>query len=486
MEKKFVDEIKIGISDDYIRKNYGTKRPLDALCELIDNSMDAWASKIWIDYDYSNGLLTISDNGGGSSFKEITEKLPKLGNSSKVNEDKNIGLMGVGYLTSCFFLINPFFTKRVESFFETDNLDEKTSFEFIADMSDNETPKLKNIHSQQSVSNKSGTKISFKGVHFEDFEDYDKPLGKIYCNAIMNKEITIYLNGKTIKPQDMFYRDFIKREGLKRILKTKTVKEKYENEEGEIEEIEVTISHFVTSDLFENNDEVDNSLSNCRKFGKKNMNEIDGEDSAGVKSLTNNGLYIDIMGKYILCGGANSIASHIGKKIHYTANPFRIMVSIPPKYRTLLSNPIKTGTSKFLCDIKNKDQSQVFRQTCNYIKNEIKKFVDIKNPSDKKDTKLQTLIKNNSLKYFSEMLKLSDEILNETDVNTLIKKSKELASIQRSIVDEKNINFEKINNSKLESEIEKLQNIIRIYEQVAGSAVNEKVKEILAKQSENN
>jgi hypothetical protein len=32
MEKKFVDEIKIGISDDYIRKNYGTKRPLDALC----------------------------------------------------------------------------------------------------------------------------------------------------------------------------------------------------------------------------------------------------------------------------------------------------------------------------------------------------------------------------------------------------------------------------------------------------------------------
>ena len=54
-------------------------RPINALMEFVDNSIDAGATKI--DISYSNNRLSIKDNGKGMSASIIENYLLKIGNS---------------------------------------------------------------------------------------------------------------------------------------------------------------------------------------------------------------------------------------------------------------------------------------------------------------------------------------------------------------------------------------------------------------------
>lgn len=89
--KNFID---IKLSKDYITDNFSGDNYLEAIMEIVWNSIDADASEISIDLT-SNAIgsgidsLSITDNGHGIEYEKIQEYLKELGKSAKKNSHKS-------------------------------------------------------------------------------------------------------------------------------------------------------------------------------------------------------------------------------------------------------------------------------------------------------------------------------------------------------------------------------------------------------------
>lgn len=80
----------------YALQNLGYKNDV-ALCDIIDNSIDAGATKIWLDIEKDK--ITITDNGKGMNL-EVLEEALKLG-SDIIREDNTcLGKFGMGLSTA--------------------------------------------------------------------------------------------------------------------------------------------------------------------------------------------------------------------------------------------------------------------------------------------------------------------------------------------------------------------------------------------------
>lgn len=82
--------ISVQVADDHLQKLAASKRAIDALSELVWNSLDADASLVTIDI-IENGLsgidqLVVKDNGCGFSPSDIENAFTNLGNSWKKRE----------------------------------------------------------------------------------------------------------------------------------------------------------------------------------------------------------------------------------------------------------------------------------------------------------------------------------------------------------------------------------------------------------------
>lgn len=89
--KNFID---IKLSKDYITDNFSGDNYLDAIMEIVWNSIDADASEISIDLTSNvigSGIdsLSITDNGHGIEYEKIQEYLKELGKSAKKNSHKS-------------------------------------------------------------------------------------------------------------------------------------------------------------------------------------------------------------------------------------------------------------------------------------------------------------------------------------------------------------------------------------------------------------
>jgi hypothetical protein len=279
---------------------------------------------------------------------------------------------------------------------------------------------------------------------------------------------------------NLFYRDLLKSERLEEILKTKILTEKINNET-----FNVTVSHFFPYDLFRTNKT--NVYDNAYKLERNQRNKIDALSIYNPIENCNNGLYLDIMGKYIIHGGENTISEYIitDGKLHNSIKIVRVLVVIPPKYRYLIANPIKNGIKRPLSEIKDSNGEKVFEKTCKYIKDIVGETVKKTSPTrnNKSTTKINNLIRNDSLKYFPEMSTLAEEILNENDTNILVEKAKKIAEFQKKIGDKEKIDhkiFEKTQND----EIKWLKRQVYHYRNECGNAVREKVEQLLKEEDE--
>ena len=73
--------------------------PLTAIAEITDNSKDAKAKKVHIDYDSEYGILIFRDDGVGMDKKDL-ENCLNLGYSKKRGNSEFIGEYGNGFKSS--------------------------------------------------------------------------------------------------------------------------------------------------------------------------------------------------------------------------------------------------------------------------------------------------------------------------------------------------------------------------------------------------
>ena len=79
--------ISVQVADDYLQKLASSKRAIDALSELVWNSLDADATSVSIN-TIENGLsgndkIIVKDNGSGFSSLDIETVFTNLGNYGK-------------------------------------------------------------------------------------------------------------------------------------------------------------------------------------------------------------------------------------------------------------------------------------------------------------------------------------------------------------------------------------------------------------------
>ena len=83
---------------------YGYSTPM-AIADLIDNSIFAGASRVWLSFHWSgaDSFISIADNGRGMSEEQLVSAM-KLGsqNPLEVRPEKDLGRFGLGLKTSSF------------------------------------------------------------------------------------------------------------------------------------------------------------------------------------------------------------------------------------------------------------------------------------------------------------------------------------------------------------------------------------------------
>jgi hypothetical protein len=74
-----------------------------AIADIIDNSLDAEANKIWVEIlpQKDDFVITIADNGAGMS-RDILDQAMKLGSITNRNEGSDLGKFGMGLVTASF------------------------------------------------------------------------------------------------------------------------------------------------------------------------------------------------------------------------------------------------------------------------------------------------------------------------------------------------------------------------------------------------
>ena len=192
----------------YALQNLGYKNDV-ALCDIIDNSIDAGATKIWLDIEKDK--ITITDNGKGMNL-EVLEEALKLG-SDIIREDNTcLGKFGMGLSTASISIgdrttvltKNKVSNEIFKSSVDTNIIKLKNKFVKFLGQADEKDKKLFN---EKLNDEKSGTVVileqctGIKNKNIGQFSNKMKStIGRIY-RKFMNK-IIFYVNDIKVEVDD--------------------------------------------------------------------------------------------------------------------------------------------------------------------------------------------------------------------------------------------------------------------------------------------
>jgi Histidine kinase-, DNA gyrase B-, and HSP90-like ATPase len=168
-----------------------------AIPELIDNSLDAKASEIHI--DYGDGNLAIRDNGVGMNASQL-EKAMDLG-SEQVYTNEKIGHFGTGMKSAILNLISE---KTEEIGFQTSDGEEQVGLVWKPNESflDFEGPfTLGDQHPN------TGTSVLITNCQKIQLSTLKRNLGCMYYPILKTETVKIYINGDLLVGTDPLYRD---------------------------------------------------------------------------------------------------------------------------------------------------------------------------------------------------------------------------------------------------------------------------------------
>ena len=204
-----------------------------AVADLIDNSIEAKATTVWIDIDWGKGgksaYVSIADNGLGMSPRELREAL-RFG-SERDYEDEDLGKFGLGLktasLSQCLKFtvatrLNPNRSDIAAYCWDVEHVDATNRWEILRVATNN-----LHDHIRQHLKKTTGTALIWERL--DRVLGYKKPEGEVarkqlhamcreleehlamvfhrfLSGEIWGKRLAIYVNGNKVQPWDPFAR----------------------------------------------------------------------------------------------------------------------------------------------------------------------------------------------------------------------------------------------------------------------------------------
>lgn len=317
-----------------IDKIGGTYNPYQAFAELLDNSIDAGASIIQIDYNEIDHELTIKDNGSGISATRITEVLDY---GFGKHRNGKMGEFNVGLKMAAPFLTNINNTNLIEMQVDTVCDNKLTRVVKVYDVND-PIKYLDNEISQMNTTEKNRTTIRLTPVFFNSQKEIDEIINKLgarYHSLITSGKVRIYYNGNKVEGVDMFYRNI-----NETLMHEETVT--CVDAEGEFP-VRVAI-YDVSRGI-----KVQSDTGGNKKTNKSKLNKLDACVPNNVMAAKYRGVYFMVNGVYLTLGGtSNSTSNQFGPTLNTVSNGLRIVVEIPDSRKHYVYFPFKTETNKGL------------------------------------------------------------------------------------------------------------------------------------------
>ena len=421
--KKFTETSKIDPTL-IIDKIGGTYKPYQAFVELVDNSIDADASIIKINYDEIDHVLTIKDNGSGISAERITE-VHNYGFGK--HKETKIGEFNVGLKMVAPFLTNVNNTDLVEMQIDTVCNHKRTCLVKVYDIN-HPIKYLDNEISQTTSTEKNRTIIRITPVFFnsqKEIEEIINKLGARYHSLITSGKVRIYYNGKEIEGVDMFYRN----------LPESLMHEETVICTDEAGEFPVRVAIYDVSRGIK----VQSDTGGNKKTNKSKLNKLDVCVSNNVTAAKYRGIYFMVNGVYLTLGGApNSTSNQFGRELNTVSNGLRIIVEIPDSRKHYVYFPFKTETNKGLKSHYYLGE-QVFKNVIDVVRkhNPTKEQRVEMNQDKKKNIRNTIIVKRNQILDVRETIM---RYINEVETNTteenvqkLIEETKEMVKLLKFI-----------------------------------------------------
>ncbi|MDD5212897.1 MAG: ATP-binding protein [Candidatus Gracilibacteria bacterium] len=231
--KKLLGELDASPSKRIYHSIIADYTPELSIYELIDNAIDNSKEcsklEICVDLDLSDNSITIKDNSGGISGKDL-ENIVSPGKSGNSGDENNIGIFGVGSKRGVISL-----AKKISIVTHSVNDNKTYKIEYDEDWVQDDNWKIP----YYEVDNiELGTTIielsQLRAIEIKELIDrLNKGLPDVYGLIIQNKKVVIKLNGKEIN----FITSFDSEWAFPKGFEPKEIKKIHKYKEGDVEVI---------------------------------------------------------------------------------------------------------------------------------------------------------------------------------------------------------------------------------------------------------
>ncbi len=162
--------------------------PFSAFSELIANSLDAGATKVYVFIDarnMHNAHIEVIDNGAGMTEEQVSNEYAKIGFNGRGDSTTKMGRKGIGKL-SAFYLSNYYYV--ITKVCPGDTRYYLTNFSEIDESNENESPGLRRRNDADRFENRvlfdtfsCGTAIVLENVQFRG---YGKEVFEAFANSL--------------------------------------------------------------------------------------------------------------------------------------------------------------------------------------------------------------------------------------------------------------------------------------------------------------
>ncbi|MCK9439527.1 ATP-binding protein [Patescibacteria group bacterium] len=197
---KFINSLRSAGYDNY-----------DAILDIVDNSLDAKATKVYISIKptVDDFQLTIADNGIGMSEKVLDEAM-RLGSDTERNEDNDLGKFGMGLVTAFLSIgrkLTVITNKDGDFYTSIQDVDEiERTNEFVKELRKS-TREEEDFYKEVSKNKKSGTVIkiekcdNIQNTNINEFvERLNKKIGQTFRYFL--SKCDIYIRGDKVEKID--------------------------------------------------------------------------------------------------------------------------------------------------------------------------------------------------------------------------------------------------------------------------------------------
>lgn len=198
-----------------------------AIADIIDNSISAKATTVWINYAWegSESWVSILDDGLGMDKGELVDAMtPGSKDPNDERDENDLGRFGLGLKTSSFSQCktlavaskkqNEQILKRCWNLDHVNQTGKWSLLDYISDTNFlNELEKLKSgtlvlwQDLDRLVGNSHKDNDAARRVFLEEFEGVEKHLGLVFHRYIDKKKIKLFINGSLIQAWDPFMKE---------------------------------------------------------------------------------------------------------------------------------------------------------------------------------------------------------------------------------------------------------------------------------------